>query len=72
MKTQQLTRNEFIRKFNKLDVTAKTAILLKAGVTSEELKYVDSDTDTAEIVENFTDGTSLIHDIWSIMEGNDQ
>ena len=68
MKTQQISRNEFIRKFNELDVTAKTVILLKAGVTIEESKQIDTDTSAAEIVENFTDGTSLIHDIWSIME----
>ncbi len=68
MQTQQLTRNEFIKKFNALDVADKTAILLKAGVTNEESKQIDSDTNAAEIVENFTDGTELIHNIWTIME----
>jgi hypothetical protein len=68
MITQQISRNEFIRKFNELDVTAKTAILLKAGVTIEESKQIDTDTNAAEIVENFTDGTELIHNIWNIME----
>lgn len=70
MKTQQISRNEFIRKFNKLDSQSKTALLLKAGMRQERInEELGNDLKSVEISE-ISDcfDNDLVCDIWSIME----
>lgn len=71
--SQQITRNEFIRKFNKLDSQAKTAILLKAEMTKQELEEIGDlkNIEASDIVEYFGDH-EVIANVWTIMEENDQ